>query len=185
LDAVVGLGSNLGDRLATLRGAVQSLREIASTPLTVSSLYETDAVGAPGPFIGAAGRVGPTVGLGGPYLNAAVRLGWNGSPQALLAALLSIEGRFGRVRRERFGPRTLDLDVLFIEDVLVEEPGLVIPHPRVLERRFALEPLLEVAPEARHPETGAPFSSWLVPLPITGVRRVAGSDWAGASSTVF
>jgi 2-amino-4-hydroxy-6-hydroxymethyldihydropteridine diphosphokinase len=185
LDAVVGLGSNLGDRLATLRGAIQPLREIASTLLTFSSLYETDAVGAPGPVTSAAGGAAPSVHLGGPYLNAAVRLEWNGSPQALLAALLSIEARFGRVRRERFGPRTLDLDVLFIKDLAVEEPGLVIPHPRLLERRFALEPLLEVAPDARHPATGALFSTWLSPLPVIGVRRVADGDWAGAAPIVF
>lgn len=162
---MIGLGSNLGDRQAALRGAVRALREVASTPLVLSPLYETDAVGAPGPL----------------YLNAAVRLGWNDSPQALLAALLSIEGHFGRVRRERFGPRTLDLDVLFINNVLLEEPNLVVPHPRLLERRFALEPLLYLAPEARHPSTGALFSTSLVLLPTTGVRRVAEADWAGAA----
>ncbi|HEX7671955.1 MAG TPA: 2-amino-4-hydroxy-6-hydroxymethyldihydropteridine diphosphokinase [Polyangiaceae bacterium] len=185
LDAVVGLGSNLGNRQAMLRGAVQALREIASAPLALSSLYETDPVGAPGPFICAAGRADPAVRLGGPYLNAAVRLGWNGSPRNLLLALLSIEKRFGRVRRERFGPRTLDLDVLFIADVLLEERDLAVPHPRLLERRFALAPLLEVAPEARHPTTGARFSTWLERLPIAGVRRVAAADWADASPVVF
>lgn len=178
VDVVIGLGSNLGDRHAMLRGALEALREIASASVARSSLYETDAVGPREP-------VDPAVRLGGPYLNAAVRLGWNDSPQALLAVLLSIEKRFGRVRRERFGPRTLDLDVLFIADVLLDEPDLVVPHPRLLERRFALQPLLDVAPDARHPATGALLSTCLPLLPIAGVRRVADADWAGASPPVF
>jgi 2-amino-4-hydroxy-6-hydroxymethyldihydropteridine diphosphokinase len=167
-DAVVGLGSNLGDRLAALRGAVRAIREIAP-PTALSPLYETDAVGAPGPA----------------YLNAAVRLEWDGSPQALLAALLSIEERFGRVRRERFGPRTLDLDVLWIAGASLVEPDLVVPHPRLFERRFALEPLLDVAPDARHPSTGEALSTRLELLALGGVRRVADAGWVEAVAAVF
>jgi 2-amino-4-hydroxy-6-hydroxymethyldihydropteridine diphosphokinase len=136
--AVIGLGSNLGDRGAHLRAAIDGLRAVA-TVLAESRVHETAPVGGP-----------PQ----GDYLNAAVLLEYEGTPRALLDALLAIEARLGRVRRERWGPRVIDLDVLWIEGVVVDEPGLTVPHPRLLDRAFALEPLLEVAPDAIDPRTG-------------------------------
>ncbi len=88
----------------------------------------------------------------GPFLNAAVLLAWRGSPEALLEALLSIEREAGRVRDVRYGPRTLDLDVLWMEGITRDTPSLQIPHPRLEERAFALWPLLDVAPFATNAE---------------------------------
>ena len=93
----------------------------------------------------------------GPYLNAAVALEWSASPEALLEVLLRIERERGRIRDVRYGPRTLDLDVLWMEGVTLEHADLTVPHPRLHERVFALLPLLEVAPMARDPKTGEPY----------------------------
>ncbi len=130
--AVIGLGTNLGDRLASLRAAVAELSAQARV-LALSSVYETRPVGGP-----------PQ----GDFLNAAVRLEWDGDPTSLLDALLAIERRLGRVRDAslRWGPRTIDLDVLWIDDLTVATDRLIVPHPRLKERAFALLPLLEVAP---------------------------------------
>jgi 2-amino-4-hydroxy-6-hydroxymethyldihydropteridine diphosphokinase len=160
MDAVVGLGANLGDRASTLAAAVAALSE-AGEVTAVSALYETEPVGPPQPA----------------YLNAAVRLDFGGTPRELLEVLLAVERRFGRVRRERFGPRTLDLDLLWIAGVQVDEEDLVVPHPRLGERRFALEPLLDVAPEALDPRTGQGISAWLQRLPAGGVVEIAKGDW--------
>jgi 2-amino-4-hydroxy-6-hydroxymethyldihydropteridine diphosphokinase len=162
VDAVIGIGGNLGDVRETLSQAIRAI-DARFRVLAVSALYETEPVGPPQPV----------------FLNAAVRVELTESPEALLAELLSIEARFGRVRRERHGPRTLDLDVLWIDGVQVDQPSLTVPHARVHERRFALEPLLDVAPDARHPVTSAPLSDALRRLPPGGVRRVAEPDWAG------
>jgi 2-amino-4-hydroxy-6-hydroxymethyldihydropteridine diphosphokinase len=163
MDTVVGLGSNLGDRSRSLSGAAHEIAELGQVT-AVSPLYETDAVGPPGP----------------PFLNAALRLEWDGSARALLGALIEIEHRFGRVRRERWGPRTLDLDVLWIHGTSLAEPDLVVPHPRLRGRRFALAPLLDVAPDARHPTTGEALSAWLAELPGGGIRHVAEAGWVAA-----
>lgn len=142
--AVVGLGSNLGDREAHLAFAEARLgaRVDQLAVRARSSLYET----APWGDV-------PQ----GPYLNAALLLAWSGSPRALLDLLLAVEREAGRVREVRYGPRTLDLDVLWIEGVAHHDEALEVPHPRLLERAFALLPLLEVAPFARCPHTGAPY----------------------------
>ncbi len=161
MDAVVGLGANLGDRLATLGRAVREIGQLGAI-VSVSRLYETEPVGPPQPH----------------YLNAAVRLRCDRTPRALLDALLAIERAFGRVRSERFGPRTLDLDILFIDDRAVADEGLVVPHPRLHERRFALEPLLDVAPTARDPATQRPLRAWLHALPDQGVRVVDEEGWS-------
>lgn len=92
----------------------------------------------------------------GPYLNAAVLVAWSQSPHELLEALLAIEREAGRVRDVRYGPRTLDLDVLWIEDLALHSESLVVPHPRLRERAFALCPMLDVAPFALDPE-GLPY----------------------------
>jgi 2-amino-4-hydroxy-6-hydroxymethyldihydropteridine diphosphokinase len=94
----------------------------------------------------------------GPFLNAAVALAWGGEPSALMAALLEVERALGRVRDVRWGPRTIDLDVLWIDGLVVTEPSLVVPHPALHERAFALAPLLDVAPEAQDPRTGVRYA---------------------------
>jgi 2-amino-4-hydroxy-6-hydroxymethyldihydropteridine diphosphokinase len=140
LRAVVGFGANLGDRLATMRAALRALEGVARVEET-SRVYVTAPVGPPQPE----------------YLNAAARVAFDGDVEQLLDALLAIEASLGRVRDARFGPRTIDLDVLWAEGVAIDTSRLVVPHPRLHERAFALAPLLEVAPGARDPRTGAPY----------------------------
>ena len=125
--AYLGLGSNLGDRRAQLRTAVAALPDVVA----VSPVYETDPVGGP------AGQ--------GPYLNLVVALETHRSPRELLDLAHSLEDAAGRVRKERDGPRTLDVDVLLVGDLCVDEPDLVVPHPRMWERRFVLAPLADLA----------------------------------------
>lgn len=141
LRAVVGFGGNLGDRLGTLRMALAALRAVASVEAT-SRVFETAPVGPPQPD----------------YLNAAALVRFEGTPEALMDALLAIEASLGRVRAERNGPRTVDLDVLWIDGLAVETPRLLVPHPRLRERAFAVAPLLDVAPDARDPRTGEPYA---------------------------
>jgi 2-amino-4-hydroxy-6-hydroxymethyldihydropteridine diphosphokinase len=134
--AWIGLGSNLGDRQEHLMGAVRALREIRGVHVeAISSVYETPALGPPQPM----------------YLNAVVRVHTDLSPFALLGVLHGIEDAAGRVREERWGPRTLDLDLLIMEDLVIETPTLTLPHPGLAERNFVLVPLNELNPEARHP----------------------------------
>jgi 2-amino-4-hydroxy-6-hydroxymethyldihydropteridine diphosphokinase len=108
-------------------------------------------------------RVYATAPIGGPpqpeFLNAAARVVYAGEPIDLLDALLAIEARFGRVRAERWGPRVLDLDLLWIDDLTLDSARLVVPHPRLHERAFALVPLLELVPGARDLRTGAGYST--------------------------
>ena len=131
--AYVGLGANLGDRERTLHAAVDALAaEEGIEVLAVSGLRETDPVG---------------VGEQPPFLNGAVALETSLAARELLEVLLSVEQRFGRVRiAGEHGPRTLDLDLLLYGDEEIDEPGLTVPHPRLQERRFVLEPLAELAP---------------------------------------
>ena len=152
-DVVVGLGSNLGDRLAHLERAVRSMSG-AFDVSALSSVYETAPVGPPQPD----------------YLNAAVRLGTTLRPERILEVLLGFEVDDGRVRsaEHRWGPRTIDLDILWIDGLVVAAPSLTVPHPRLTERAFALLPLLDVAPEAGDPRTGARFAR---PATDAGVRK--------------
>jgi 2-amino-4-hydroxy-6-hydroxymethyldihydropteridine diphosphokinase len=128
-------------------------------------------------YIEAVSSLYDTVPVGGPpqprYLNAAARLRTALSPRELLGALLGIERSEGRERRERWGPRPLDLDILWIAGLFVDEPGLTVPHPRLAERAFALLPLLEVAPDATDPRTGRPLSDLVSALDASGVIRLA------------
>ena len=139
--AYVGLGANLGDREATLRRAVDLLgaqRRIAV--LAVSRLRETDPVGV---------EDQPR------FLNGAVALDTTLAPRELLDVLLRVERDLGRVRDgTRWGPRSIDLDLLAYDGEVVDEPGLRVPHPRLHERRFALEPLAELAPDLELPGRG-------------------------------
>ncbi len=151
VEAAIALGSNLGDREATLRSAIASLDALPLTDvLRVSRFHETDPVGPPGQ---------------GRYLNAAVVLSTGLPPRRLLEALLEIERQHGRVRTDvRNGPRTLDLDLTLYGDLACEENGLEIPHPRFATRRFVLAPLAEIAPQWRHPTLGASVRSLLLRL---------------------
>ena len=133
--AFVGAGANLGDREATIRAAVAALPGVVG----VSQLRETDPVGVVDQP---------------PFLNGATVLETDFSPRELLDALLAVERELGRERRERWGPRTVDLDLLLYGDEMIDEPGLTIPHPRLHERRFALEPLLDLDPELAIPGRG-------------------------------
>jgi 2-amino-4-hydroxy-6-hydroxymethyldihydropteridine diphosphokinase len=138
--AYVGLGSNLGEREETLRGALARLDEVEGLDVVaVSSFRETDPVGN----------------VDQPrFVNAAVALETSLGPRELLDALLEVERSLGRDRsqEERWGPRTIDLDLLLYGDETVDEPGLEIPHPRLAERAFVLEPLLELDPGLRMPD---------------------------------
>lgn len=138
--AYIGLGSNLGEREATLREALRMLGERDGIEVTfVSSFRETDPVG----------RVDQPR-----FLNGAAVLETSLAPRELLERLLEVERALGRdrAREERWGPRTVDLDLLLYDDETIEEPGLEIPHPRLAERAFVLEPLLELDPHLRLPD---------------------------------
>ena len=142
----IGLGGNLGDPIATLGDALARIAELPGISLdAVSSAYESAPVGlADQPA----------------FVNAAARL-LTGLPlQDVLEGLLAVEAALGRVRTVRYGPRTCDLDILLAGDEVVSEPGLSVPHPRLAERRFALEPLLELDPGLRLP--GGPSLSVLL-----------------------
>jgi 2-amino-4-hydroxy-6-hydroxymethyldihydropteridine diphosphokinase len=143
--AFVGLGSNLGDREATIRSAVAQL-DVAR----VSTLRETDPVGL----------------LDQPrFLNGVAELETELPPRALLERLLEVERSLGRTREgPRFGPRTIDLDLLLYDDAVLDEPGLTLPHPRLHERAFVLEPLAELAPDLVVPGRG-PVRDLLAGLP--------------------
>jgi len=131
--AFLGLGSNLGDREAHLRDAVASLADVVA----VSPVYETDPVGGP------QGQ--------GPYLNIVVELDTALSPRQLLGVCHRLESAAGRVREERWGPRTLDVDILWVDGGAIDEPDLQVPHPRMHERRFVMAPLADLAPDVVPP----------------------------------
>jgi 2-amino-4-hydroxy-6-hydroxymethyldihydropteridine diphosphokinase len=139
--AYVGLGANLGDREATIRRAVELLAEREGIEvLAVSALRETDPVGL---------EDQPR------FMNGAAVLETTLGPRALLETLLEVERLLGRTRDgPRFGPRAIDLDLLLYDDETVDEPGLTVPHPRLHERRFALEPLAELDPALAIPGRG-------------------------------
>jgi 2-amino-4-hydroxy-6-hydroxymethyldihydropteridine diphosphokinase len=130
--AFIGLGSNLGDRRALLRRAVAGLRA-AGDVVGVSPLYETAPVGGPEDQ--------------GPFLNLVVGLWTSDTPRQLLERCRALEAAAHRVRTVRWGPRTLDADVLWVDGWQVDEEDLTVPHPRLWERRFALQPLADLAPD--------------------------------------
>ncbi len=162
-DAVVGLGSNLGDRAGILRDGARQIAELGRVT-AVSGLYETPPVGPPQPD----------------YLNAALRLWTPLDPFALLSALQAIEEGAGRQRSIRWGARTLDLDLLWADGLVCDGPNLTLPHPRLHERAFALLPLLDVAPEAADPSTGVRYHTILAqlgPAAAQGIHRVGELDF--------
>jgi 2-amino-4-hydroxy-6-hydroxymethyldihydropteridine diphosphokinase len=133
--AYIALGANLGDRAATLRAAIERLGALGVVE-AVSPFFDTAPVGY---------TEQPR------FLNAAARLRTDLPPRDLLHELLEIEASLGRVRTIRWGPRVIDLDLLLYDDMVIDEPDLVVPHPRLHERRFVLEPLAALAPDLTHP----------------------------------
>jgi len=158
--AALGLGSNLGDRRSFLAAAVHRLGE-AGPVVAVSSLYETAPVGGP-----------PQ----GSFLNAVVVVDTTLGPRRLLELAQVVEREAGRRRLVRWGPRSLDVDLLLYEGPPVEEPGLRVPHPRLTARRFALEPLVEAWPGAALPD-GTLAASLLPAVTDQDARVVAGPGW--------
>lgn len=131
----LSLGSNLGDRAANLRTALHDLGELGAVA-AVSSFYETEPVElAAQPW----------------FLNCAAKLDTEKMPRQLIAGILAIEQRMGRQRRQKNGPRIIDIDILLFGTSLIDAPSLTVPHPKLHERRFVLEPLVEIAPDVRHP----------------------------------
>jgi len=152
----LGLGSNLGDREAALEGALERLAVLGFRVTRRSSLWLTEPVG------------GPPQGW---FLNAVAEGETALRPEALLEACLATEREMGRVRAERNGPRTIDVDILFFGDERCASPGLVIPHPRLHERRFVLEPLAEIAPRFVHPALGLTVRELLARCPDASLVR--------------
>lgn len=158
----IGLGSNLGDREANLLAALKAMSRIDAVALTgCSSLFDSAPVGP------AQSR----------FLNAVVALECDLPPARLLCILKHIEKDLGRKRTERWGPRPIDLDILLWGNRVVAEPSLQIPHLEMHKRRFVLEPLAELAPDATHPLLGTSASELLSKLPKQDVVRYQSSDW--------
>lgn len=155
--SAIALGSNLGDSLTTLTDALKSLAQTPGITLQVSSSwYQTQPVGPPQPD----------------YLNACALLDVELTPQELLETLLRIEANLGRVRKERNGPRILDLDLLLFDDLILDIPNLQLPHPRMRERAFVLVPLAEIAPNWIEPISGKAIAQLVQTLDCSGVRRL-------------
>ena len=151
--AYVGLGANLNDPRATIDSAIASLVALTTTlSLRTSSLYRSQSIGAAGPD----------------YLNAVAELHTRLSPIELLAALQQIEDAHGRTRSYRNAPRTLDLDLLLYDDLVLATPTLTVPHPRLHERAFVLLPLVEIAPDVVIPDLGRAADL----LPSVAAQRV-------------
>ena len=142
--AVLALGGNLGDRRATIEGAISELAKIEGIKVKAASeLYETVALTLSGPD-----ESQPS------YLNAVVEISTSLKPKALLAVCNEIENLFGRVRLARWAPRTLDIDIIVYGSELIETKTLVVPHPRAFERSFVLVPWLSIDPDAVIPGRG-------------------------------
>ncbi len=154
----VGLGANLGDRKAALRSALAALGQLPGTQLLrVSPLYGSAPVDAGGPD----------------YLNAVAELATTLAPWALLQALQAIEQAAGRERPYRNAPRTLDLDILWFGDQVIDTAELTVPHPRMAERAFVLRPLADLAPERVD-------AAWLQAVALQDVRVLEGPQWAAS-----
>ena len=141
---VLGLGSNLGDRVGNVLSGASAIARCANArKASLSPLYETSPVDGP-----------PQ----GDYINAALAFPTGLSAMSLLRLALGVEQRHGRVRVERLGPRTLDIDILWVAGEIVDEPDLQVPYPRLLDRAFALYPLLDIVSDAVDPQTGRLFA---------------------------
>jgi 2-amino-4-hydroxy-6-hydroxymethyldihydropteridine diphosphokinase len=157
--AYLSLGSNLGDRAANLRAAMAEL-EVAGHVRAVSGFYETQPVDVPNqPW----------------FLNCVIAIETDKTPREMLQLALSIEAAMGRLRMRDKGARNIDIDIVLFGDQVVNEPGLKIPHPAMHQRRFVLEPLVEIAPQALHPELRKTAQDLLAALPLgqgQAVRRL-------------
>ncbi|HAG81114.1 MAG TPA: 2-amino-4-hydroxy-6-hydroxymethyldihydropteridine diphosphokinase, partial [Cyanobacteria bacterium UBA12227] len=148
---------NLGDSYAILEAAIQTLAQTSGITLQAqSSWYKTAPIGPPQPD----------------YLNGCALLQVQLTPQELLEVVLRIEKQFGRVRRERWGPRTLDIDLLLFDDLIIETPNLQIPHPHMRERAFVLIPLAEIAPDWIDPVSGLAIAQLVKRLDCSDVNRL-------------
>lgn len=155
--AFVALGANIGDAASTLKSALAALDQLAGVRvLRTSSLYRTAPVGV---------EDQPD------FINAVAEIETPLAPHALLAALLALEDRFGRVRDRRWGPRTLDLDLLLYDDLALDTPDLVLPHPRLHLRAFVAVPLAEIAPDLAIPGRGS-LAAWLPAVTNQGIERL-------------
>ncbi|MCX7887051.1 MAG: 2-amino-4-hydroxy-6-hydroxymethyldihydropteridine diphosphokinase [Verrucomicrobiae bacterium] len=161
----IGLGSNAGDRLLHLQRAKQYLLSLSADQWhRQSPLYETEPVGCP------AGTP--------PFYNAALEIEFNGRPRSLLRKLLAYESSHGRTRKTETTTRTIDLDILYFGDLVVVEHDLVIPHPRLAQRRFVLVPLSTICPERIIAGTGKTVRLLLRQLPLSkGDIRLVRLDW--------
>lgn len=160
---LIGVGSNLGDREFLIRKAIESLRDLPHTIVArVSSLYDTDPVG----------DVEQPA-----FLNAVVWIETELEPRELLWQMLLIEKRMGRVRTQRWGPRPIDLDLLFYGKRIIDEPDLKVPHPEAERRAFVLIPLSEIDPEFIHPGTGEAIRKLVKKLDPNPPVRKGGRFW--------
>ncbi|MBW4621768.1 MAG: 2-amino-4-hydroxy-6-hydroxymethyldihydropteridine diphosphokinase [Cyanosarcina radialis HA8281-LM2] len=155
--SAIALGSNLGDSKTILEQAISTLDETPQIVVrSLSSWYQTTAVGPVQPD----------------YLNGCAILEVQLTPEELLATLLKIEDRFDRTRHERWGPRTLDLDLLLFDDLILDAPALQIPHPRMTQRAFVLVPLAEIAPDWIEPISQKAIAELVKTVNCSGVRRL-------------
>ena len=153
----IALGSNLGNSLNTLESSLQLLYEMPSINLiTTSSWYRTKPVGPPQPD----------------YLNGCALLEVQQTPEEFLVLLQAVELQFGRVRTERWGARTLDLDLLLYDELVLNTPNLQIPHPRMRERAFVLVPLAEIAADWLEPRSGKAIAQLVKEVDCTGVQLI-------------
>ncbi|HTS36711.1 MAG TPA: 2-amino-4-hydroxy-6-hydroxymethyldihydropteridine diphosphokinase [Candidatus Solibacter sp.] len=151
----LSLGSNIGDREAQLRSAIARLQNLGKV-LAVSSFYETEPVDVVDQSW---------------FLNCAVAIETTLSPGPLLGVMMHIEQHMGRRRTVKKGPRTIDIDILLFDDAVIGDPDLIVPHPAMHQRRFVLEPLAEIASQARHPLLGKTVHELLADLPAGQVVK--------------
>ncbi len=155
--AAIALGSNIGDRLGTMRQAVMLLEERSLRISASSDVFETPPWGMENQ---------PR------FLNACVLAETDILPRALLELLLNIESDLGRIRRYKWGPREIDLDLLFYDDQVFNESGLVLPHPQMHRRAFVLVPLLQIAPDWRHPVLGKSIRELAGSMDASSIIRI-------------